>query len=312
MTAVRGRGDLSGGALPAAGSSRTGRRRGRATSFYGRVGLYCFLVASAVFFAIPLAIMLSTSFKSADELRTGSVFVLPHAFDLSAWSKAWSSACIARTCEGIRGGVLNSVKIMVPSTAISVAVSAVNGYALSLWRVPFSGPLLGALLLGAFIPYQVMLYPLVRLTSLAGLYGSVPAVVAVHVLFGLPVLTLIFRNFYGSLPSELVKAARVDGAGFFTIFRRIVLPMSSNVVIVALILSVTGVWNDYLLGLIFAGRDNLPMTVQLAGLVGTKIGVPEYNVNMAATVITALPPLLLYMLSGRYFVRGVTAGAVKG
>lgn len=157
-----------------------------------------------------------------------------------------------------------------------------------------------------------MIYPLVRMASAIGIYGSLPAIVAVHVIFGLPVLTLVFCNFYKSLPSELIKAARIDGAGFFRIFRRIVLPMSGNIIIVALILSVTGVWNDYLLSLIFAGRDNQPMTVQLAALVGTKIGVPEYNVNMAATLITALPPLLLYLFSSKYFVRGVTAGAVKG
>jgi glucose/mannose transport system permease protein len=181
-----------------------------------------------------------------------------------------------------------------------------------LWPIRRSRLLLGGLLLGAFIPFQVMIYPLVRMAAAVGLYGTVPAVVAVHVLFGLPVLTLIFCNFYRSLPPELMKAARVDGAGFLRIFWRVVLPLSTNVVIVALILSVTGVWNDYLLSLIFAGRDNLPMTVELNSLVGTRIGIPEHNVNMAATLIAALPPLLLYLLSGQYFVRGVTAGAVKG
>lgn len=288
------------------------RRRSASAAAAGRIGLYLFLLSAALFFAIPLLIMVSTSLKSVEEIRTGSIFLLPRTFDLSAWAKAWSSACIARDCAGIRGGFWNSVAIMVPSTLLSVAVSALNGYALSLWRIRRSGLLLAALMVGAFIPYQVMIYPLVRLASAAGVYGSIPAIVLVHVLFGLPVLTLIFRNFYGALPEELIKAARVDGAGFFCIFFRIVLPMSTNVVIVTLILSVTGVWNDYLLSLIFAGRDNLPMTVALASMVSTRIGVPEYNVNMAATIITALPPLLLYLLSGRYFVRGVTAGAVKG
>ena len=166
--------------------------------------------------------------------------------------------------------------------------------------------------MGAFIPFQLMIYPLVRLASMAGIYGSLPAIVIVHVLFGLPILTLIFRNFYVALPPELIRAARVDGAGFFQIFLRIVLPMSSGVLMVALILSATGVWNDYLLGLIFAGRENQPMTVALATLVGTRIGLPQYDVNMAATLLTALPPLVLYLVSGRAFVRGVTAGAVKG
>ncbi|PVA05362.1 carbohydrate ABC transporter permease [Thalassorhabdomicrobium marinisediminis] len=275
-------------------------------------GLYLFLFTAALFFSIPLLIMISTSLKTAAEVRAGSVFALPVEPGFAAWTRAWGEACIGRTCEGISAGLWNSVIILIPSTVLSVGLAALNGYALSLWNVPRAGAILAALLLGAFIPYQVMIYPLVRMASTVGIYGSLPGIVAVHVIFGIPVLTLIFCNFYKGLPPELIKAARVDGAGFFRIFRRIVLPMSGNIIIVALILSVTGVWNDYLLSLIFAGRDNLPMTVQLASLVGTRIGVPEYNVNMAATLITALPPLLLYLLSGKYFVRGVTAGAIKG
>ena len=277
-----------------------------------RLGLWAFLVVSALFFAIPLLIMVSTSLKTAEEVRATSVFALPADPSLAAWAKAWGTACIGRVCEGISGGLRNSVRILVPSTLLSVGLAALNGYALSLWRVPRPGLILGALLLGAFVPYQVMIYPLVRMAAAVGVYGSLPGIVLVHVLFGLPVLTLIFCNFYRGLPRELIQAARVDGAGFGRTYLRVVLPMSSNVVVVALILSVTGVWNDYLLSLIFAGRDNLPMTVQLASLVGTRIGVPEYNVNMAATLLAALPPLLLYLLSGNYFVRGVTAGAVKG
>lgn len=291
-------------------SSRTAKRR--SSNVVGRIGLYLFLVGAALFFALPLIIMISTSLKTVDEIRLGSIFLPPRSLDTSAWAKAWSSACIGRSCGGIRGGFWNSVRIMVPSSVLSVLLSALNGYALSLWRIRHAGALLSALTVGAFIPYQVLIYPLVRLSSDIGIYSSISAIVMVHVLFGLPILTLIFRNFYLSLPEELIKAARVDGAGFFRIFFRIVLPMSTNVVIVTLILSVTGVWNDYLLSLVFAGRDNLPMTVELASLVSTRIGVPEYNVNMAATIITALPPLLLYVVSGRYFVRGVTDGAVKG
>ncbi|WP_439603057.1 carbohydrate ABC transporter permease [Devosia sp.] len=277
-----------------------------------RIGIYAFLIISAAFFLIPFFVIVTTSLKTVDEIRGGSIFELPQALDFSAWTKAWGTACIGRDCAGISPGFFNSVKIMVLSTGISLFVAALNGFALAQWRVPHDGKILAMLLLGAFLPYQVMLYPLVRMFSIAGINQSLAGVVLVHVLFGLPILILIFRNFYISLPAELIKAARVDGAGFFQTFFRIVLPMSVNVIIVAAILSVTGVWNDYLLGLIFAGRENLPMTVALAGLVGTQIGVPEYNVNMAATLITALPPLLLYLASGRYFVRGVTAGAVKG
>lgn len=288
------------------------RRRRKNSAEIGRIGIYVFVLVAALFFAIPLFIMISTSLKTAEEIRAGSIFDLPQAIDFSAWAKAWGTACIGRECDGISGGVWNSIKIMVPSTFLSILIAAINGYALSQWRIKWSGTMLALLMLGAFIPFQVMIYPLVRMASMAGIYGTLPAVIIVHILFGLPILTLIFRNFYVSLPPELIKAARVDGAGFFTIFFRIILPMSQNIIVVALILSLTGVWNDYLLSLIFAGRENLPMTVELATLVGTKIGLPEYNVNMAATLLTALPPLLLYLFSGRYFVRGITAGAVKG
>lgn len=278
----------------------------------GRIGLYAFLIISAGFFLIPLVVIFTTSLKTVEEIRTGSIFFLPNSLDFSAWAKAWGTACIGRECNGISPGFFNSVKIMVLSTSISLLVAAINGFALAQWRIPHEGKLIGFILLGAFLPYQVMLFPLVRMFTIAGINQTLFGIVLVHVLFGLPVLILIFRNFYLSLPAELIKAARVDGAGFFQTFFRIILPMSVNVLLVAAILSVTGVWNDYLLGLIFAGRENLPMTVALASIVGTQIGVPEYNVNMAATLITALPPLLLYLVSGRYFVRGVTAGAVKG
>ncbi len=278
----------------------------------GRIGLYAFLLISAAFFLIPLIVIFTTSIKTVEEIRAGSIFLLPQALDFTAWSKAWSGACIGRECNGISPGFFNSVKIMLLSTSISLFLAALNGFALAQWRIPHEGKLLAFLLLGAFLPYQVMLFPLVRMFTIAGINQTLAGIVLVHVLFGLPILILIFRNFYLSLPSELIKAARVDGAGFFQTFFRIILPMSVNVILVAAILSVTGVWNDYLLGLIFAGRENLPMTVALASLVGTQIGVPEHNVNMAATLITAVPPLLLYLASGRYFVRGVTTGAVKG
>jgi glucose/mannose transport system permease protein len=169
-----------------------------------------------------------------------------------------------------------------------------------------------SLMLGAFIPYQVILYPLVRIFSSVDLYGTLPGIVLIHIIFGLPYMTLLFFNFYQGVPPELSKAAKMDGAGFFTIFFQIMLPMSVNVLVVAIIMQATGIWNDFLLGLIFAGRDHLPITVQLNNIVNTTTGVKEYNVNMAATFLTALPPLLIYIVSGRYFARGLAAGAVKG
>jgi glucose/mannose transport system permease protein len=201
---------------------------------------------------------------------------------------------------------------VVPAVTLSVLTGAITGYALAQWRFRGADLIMTALMLGAFIPYQVILYPIVRIFSTVSLYNSLPGIVTIHVLFGLPVMTLIFRNFYVGLPQELVKAARVDGAGFFRIFVSIMLPMSRNILAVATIMQFTSIWNDYLLGLIFAGRENLPMTVQLNNIVSASMGEVEYNVNMAATLLTALPPLLVYFLSGRYFVSGITAGAVKG
>ena len=278
----------------------------------GRLGLYAFLIATALFFAIPLLVVISTSLKSLDEIRGFSIFVPPSSPHFAAWWKAWYAACTGLNCGGVHVGFWNSVRILIPSVTMSVLAGALNGYALSHWRVPGADLILLALLLGAFIPYQVILYPMVKITSTIGIYSSLPGIIAVHILFGLPVMTLLFRNFYSGLPNELVKAARVDGAGFWRIFASVMLPLSVNILIVATILQTTGIWNDYLLGLIFAGRENQPMTVQLNAIATTSTGEIEYNVNMAAALLTALPPLLVYFASGRFFVRGITAGAVKG
>ena len=289
------------------GAGLAGRRASLA-----RVCLYGFLLGAAVFFSIPLLIMVLTSFKTMEEIRQGTIFTLPHALDWTAWVKAWSSACTGLACGGLSVGFWNSVRILVPSVVLSILAGALNGYALALWRFRGADVILTALMLGAFIPYQVILYPLVKITSFVGLYSTLPGIIVIHVVFGLPLMTMLFRNFYAATPIELVKAARVDGAGFFRIFFEIMLPMSTNILIVALILQVTGIWNDYLLGLIFAGHDNQPMTVQLNNIVTNGTGTVEYNVNMAATVLTAVPPLAVYFLSGRYFVRGIASGAVKG
>lgn len=277
-----------------------------------RIGIYAFLAMAALFFLLPLYVMIVTSFKPMEEIRQGGILALPHAFTLAPWRQAWSGVCTGAACEGIRGGFWNSVWITVPSTLVTILIGAVNGYALSFWR-PRGGQLLfGILLAGAFVPVQVMIYPLVRVMALAGIFGSLPAIVLVHVIFGMPVMTLLFRNYYRSVPHELFQAARIDGGGFWRIFLQVMLPMSLPIVVVAAIMQVTGVWNDYILGLVFAGRDNLPMTVELNNVINTTTGTRQYNVNMAATILTALLPLALYFFSGRWFVRGIAAGAVKG
>lgn len=277
-----------------------------------RVGLYAFLGVSAAFFLLPLYVMFVTSLKGMEEIRAGQLFAWPQAPSLAAWRAAWGEACTGLACEGVRGGFWNSVAIVVPSTVLPIAVGAVNGYALSLWRPRGAQWLFGVLMLGAFIPAQVMLYPLVKALAAAGLFGSLPGLVLVHLLFSMPVMTLLFRNHYLSLPEELFKAARIDGGGFWRIFWHLMLPLATPMLIVAAILQVTGVWNDYLFGLVFGGQELLPMTVQLNNLINTTTGERLYNVNMAATLLTSLVPLAVYFFSGRWFVRGIAAGAVKG
>ncbi|MGO4382337.1 carbohydrate ABC transporter permease [Pseudoduganella sp. RAF53_2] len=277
-----------------------------------RIGLYAFLLSAALFFMLPLYIMITTSLKSMDEIRNGHLFALPLAPTLEAWRSAWSEACTGASCDGVRAGFWNSVRIAVPSTILPILLGALNGYALSFWRPRGANVLFAILLLGAFVPVQVMIYPLVRMLAAMEVYGSLTAIVLVHLVFGMPVLTLLFRNYYVSLPHELFQAARIDGGGFWRIFWHVMLPASIPMLVVAAIMQVTGVWNDYILGLVFAGRDNAPMTVQLNNVINTTTGVRLYNVNMAATILTALVPLAIYFLSGRWFVRGIAAGAVKG
>jgi glucose/mannose transport system permease protein len=278
----------------------------------GRIGVYIFLVSAALFFMLPLWIMVVTSLKPMEEIRLGNILALPAAMTVEAWSKAWSSACTGLECNGISVGLWNSVRILIPSVILSIAAGAINGYALSFWRVKGANVMFGVLLLGAFIPYQVFLYPLVRIFSMTGIYNSLTCIVVVHVIFGLPTMTLLFRNYYAGLPLELFKAARIDGGGFWTIFFRVMLPMSTPMLVVATILQTTGIWNDFIFGLTFAGRENLPMTVQLNNIVHSTQGERAYNVDMAATMLAALVPLVVYFVSGRWFVRGIAAGAVKG
>jgi glucose/mannose transport system permease protein len=278
----------------------------------GRVGLYAFVAITALFFLMPLYVMVVTSLKTMDELRLGSIVALPHALTFEPWVKAWSSACTGLNCTGIRVGFFNSVKILIPSVIVSIAVGSMTGYALSFWRVRGAGFLFGTLIVVAFVPYQIFIYPLVRVFAFIGINNSIPGIVVIHTIFGLPTMTLLFRNYFASLPPELFRAARIDGAGFLRIFWSVMLPMAIPMLVVAVILQVTGIWNDFILGLVFAGRENLPMTVQLNNIVNSTQGERAYNVDMAATILTALVPLVVYFASGRWFVRGIAAGAVRG
>jgi glucose/mannose transport system permease protein len=284
----------------------------RRTITTGRIALYAALLLFALYYLLPLYVVLSTSFKPMEEVRAGNLLALPQSFTLAPWVKAWSGACTGVDCTGLKPYFWNSVLMVVPAVVISTLIGALNGYVLSLWRFRGSEALFTMLLVGCFIPFQVVLLPMARLLGGMGLANSTAGLVLVHVIYGMAFTTLFFRNYYTALPQELVKAARIDGAGFFTIFGRIVLPLSGPIFIVCVIWQFTQIWNDFLFGVVFAGGQSAPVTVALNNLVNTSTGVKEYNVDMAAAIIAAAPTLAIYILAGRYFVRGLTAGAVKG
>jgi len=287
-------------------------RKPRRSISRANIFLYGTLIVFALYYLLPLYVMIVTSLKGMPEIRLGNIFSPPVEITFEPWVKAWATACTGLNCEGLSRGFWNSVRILVPSVALSIAVASVNGYALANWRFKGADTFFTILIFGAFIPYQVMIYPIVILLREMGLYGSLTGLVLVHTVFGMPILTLLFRNYFTSVPEELFKAARVDGAGFWGIYFKIMLPMSLPIFVVAIILQVTGIWNDFLFGVIYTKPDLYPMTVQLNNIVNSVQGVKEYNVNMAATILTGLVPLIIYFISGKLFVRGIAAGAVKG
>lgn len=274
--------------------------------------LYGTLIVVAVYYLLPLYVMVVTSLKGMPEIRLGNIFSPPMEITFEPWVKAWATACTGLNCDGLSRGFWNSVQITVPSVVLSIAIASVNGYALANWRFKGADIFFTILIVGAFIPYQVMIYPIVIMLREIGLYGNLWGLVIVHSIFGMPILTLLFRNYFTSVPEELFKAARVDGAGFWAIYLKIMLPMSLPIFVVAIILQVTGIWNDFLFGVVYTRPDTYPMTVQLNNIVNSVQGVKEYNVNMAATILTGLVPLIVYFVSGKLFVRGIAAGAVKG
>jgi glucose/mannose transport system permease protein len=267
---------------------------------------------SAAYYLLPLYVMLSTSVKSLEEIRTGSLMALPTALTFEPWVKAWGSACVGVQCEGLQPYFLNSLLIVVPAVAISTLLGALNGYALTKWRFRGANVIFSLMLFGCFIPFQVILLPMARVLGLMGLAGSIEGLILVHVVYGLCFTTLFFRNFYVAVPDELVRAATIDGAGFWRIFWSILLPLSPPVIVVTVIWQFTQIYNDFLFGVSFTVSDGAPVTVALNNLVASSTGVKEYNVDMAAAILTALPTLLVYVVAGKYFIRGLSAGAVKG
>jgi len=308
-------------ALPSAASASRNR-------LFSRIFIYGLLVIFAIIYLMPLFVMLVTSFKTMDEIQNGNMLALPQSPTIEPWFKAWGQACVGLTCAGIKGYFWNSIKMVVPAVAISTIMGALNGYILTKWRFPGHTLVFGLMLFACFIPFQSVLLPMATILGSLGRFGATlrdqigmslgfgnPTVnlVTVHVVYGLGFTTLFFRNYYEAFPTELVKAAQVDGASFFQIFRRIMLPNSMPIFVVTVIYQFTNIWNDFLFASAYAGTgDAMPMTVALNNVVNTSTGVVEYNVNMAAAMIAALPTLIVYVVAGRYFVRGLMAGAVKG
>ncbi len=274
--------------------------------------VYGTLILVSLYYLLPLYVMVITSVKDMAQIRFGNTFELPWSVSFDPWIKAWAQACTGLNCDGLSRGFWNSVRITVPSVIVSIIVASLNGYVLAFWKWKGAAIFFTILIFGAFVPYQVMIYPIVIILRDLGLYTKLEGLVLVHTIFGMPILTLLFRNYFTSLPQELFKAARVDGAGFWGIYFRIMVPMSLPIFVVAIILQVTGIWNDFLFGVIYTKPDTYPMTVQLNNIVNSVQGTKEYNVNMAATILTGLVPLIIYFISGKLFVRGIAAGAVKG
>jgi glucose/mannose transport system permease protein len=277
-----------------------------------RLLLLAVLGLFVLYYLMPLFVMLATAFKPLDEIRTGSLISLPRQPSFAAWVKAWDTACVGVRCDGLKPYLLNSALMVVPAVFFSTLIGALNGYALTKWRFPGADTIFALLLFGCFIPFQVILLPMARSLGLMGLAGTLAGLALVHIIYGIPFTTLFFRNFFISVPKAIVDAARIDGAGFFRIFLRVLLPLAPSAFVVTVIWQFTQIWNDYLFGVSFTAGDSNPATVALNNLVATSTGVKEYNVDMAAAIIAALPTLLVYAVAGNYFVRGLSAGAVKG
>ncbi|WP_312948273.1 carbohydrate ABC transporter permease [Agrobacterium sp.] len=277
-----------------------------------RALIYSALLLFAIYYLLPLYVMLVNSLKPLDEIRQGGMLNLPQQWTIEPWITAWSSAQIGVQPTGLRPFFINSIMMVVPAVAISTIMGALNGYVLTKWQFRGSNIFFGLLLLSCFIPFQIVLIPMARILGMMGLAGSIWGLTFVHIIYGIGFTTLYFRNYYESFPTELVRAAQIDGASFFQIFYRILLPSSGPIIVVSVIWQFTNIWNDFLFGATFSGASTTPMTVALNNLVQSSTGVKEYNVHFAGAILAALPTLIVYVVSGRYFVRGLMSGAVKG
>jgi glucose/mannose transport system permease protein len=275
----------------------------RKKSRFGRYVVFALLVAATLFYLAPVYVMVINGLKDKSYMTLSGMWNLPLYLNGGGFPVAW---------DVLNPNLWASLRMVIPATIGSSLLGAVNGYLLSKWKFRGSDVIFTLILFGMFIPYQAILIPLIRTLDWVGIYGSWKGLVMVHVIYGIPITSLIFRNYFSNVPSELVEAARIDGAGLIQTFFQIMLPLSLPAFVVVGIFQFTNIWNDFLFGASFTGGGSQPMTVALNNLVNSSTGVKEYNVHMAAAIIAALPTLAVYVLAGRYFVRGLMAGAVKG
>lgn len=277
----------------------------------GRAFIYTAVWLVAAAYLLPFAVVVLNSLRTAEEIAQTSMIGWPQTWAWGNYAIAWDKFCVAQTCAGIKPYMENSALVTIPATIISTLLGAVAGYAVSLWRFPGDRWIYGIVTIGIFLPQQMRLLPWTIVLRDTGLTNTLTGLVLIHTIQGLSFTTLFCRNYYVAIPPELMRAARIDGAGFFRIFWRIVLPLSPPILIVTVIWQFTHIWNEFLYGVTFTTGQQQPVTAALISLTAAVADVPQHGVQSAAVMIAALPTLLVYLFGGRYFVRGLTAGAVK-
>jgi glucose/mannose transport system permease protein len=266
-----------------------------------RPALYALLIVFSLFFLMPVYLMLITSIKPLDQITLAQMWELPKAIDFTSYKEAF---------EKLAPNFVNSIYLVIPATILSALLGSLNGYVLSKWKFKGADWIFTAVLFGMFIPYQSILIPLIQFLREIGLYNTIPGLVLVHVVYGIPITTLMFRNFYASIPVEMIESAQIDGAGFFTIFRYIMIPLSIIGFVVVGIWQFTNIWNEFLFAVTITTSHQQPIMVALQNLSGSQI--VQWNVQMAGAILAALPTLLVYIFLGKFFVKGLLAGSVKG
>ena len=269
---------------------------------WNRAAIYLVLIAFALFFLMPMYVLIVTAFKPFKDVSVLAMWELPNGLDFGSFATAWGR---------VSPNFWNSMQITVPTAIISSLIGSLNGYIFSKWKFRYHNVVYTLFLFGLFLPYQAVLIPLVQTLQILGLYGSLPGLILTHCIFGIPITAMIFRSYFAGVPNELVDSAKIDGAGFFSIYRYIMLPISLPAFAVVIIWQFTTVWNDFLLGLLILNNPRLaPITVAVQNLAGSYF--VEWNIQMAGAVIAALPTVLVYLCLGRLFMRGLLAGALKG